>query len=141
MWNQIHQLREKKENPEQIRDILRKKLFAEYLPNMRFQGTKEVWENFRLKFEQMGGLAEVFVEGAVFSPSGQGIDFYRYTYLSVQITVSFMLSTDVITMFIFYSDYLLLILAVISKNGEVRILSTHEQVMGGPDGQIYQGCK
>jgi hypothetical protein len=29
----------------------------------------------------------------------------------------------------------------ISPNGEVEILSTHDQILGGPDGQIYLGCK
>ncbi len=29
----------------------------------------------------------------------------------------------------------------IDPNGEVEILSTHDQILGGPDGQIYLGCK
>jgi len=29
----------------------------------------------------------------------------------------------------------------ISPNGEVEILSTHDQILGGPDGQIYLGCR
>jgi hypothetical protein len=29
----------------------------------------------------------------------------------------------------------------ITPNGEVQILSTHDQILGGPDGQIYLGCK
>ncbi len=29
----------------------------------------------------------------------------------------------------------------ITPNGEVKILSTHDQILGGPDGQIYLGCK
>ncbi|MBR8829854.1 MAG: carboxylate-amine ligase [Chlorogloea purpurea SAG 13.99] len=29
----------------------------------------------------------------------------------------------------------------ISPNGEVKILSTHDQILGGPDGQIYLGCR
>jgi hypothetical protein len=29
----------------------------------------------------------------------------------------------------------------ISPKGEVHILSTHDQILGGPDGQIYLGCK
>ncbi|MGM3304592.1 peptide ligase PGM1-related protein [Anabaena sp. WFMT] len=28
----------------------------------------------------------------------------------------------------------------ITPNGEVEILSTHDQILGGPDGQIYLGC-
>lgn len=29
----------------------------------------------------------------------------------------------------------------ITPSGEVEILSTHDQILGGPDGQIYLGCK
>jgi hypothetical protein len=29
----------------------------------------------------------------------------------------------------------------ISPNGDVEILSTHDQILGGPDGQIYLGCR
>jgi hypothetical protein len=29
----------------------------------------------------------------------------------------------------------------ISPNGAVEILSTHDQILGGPDGQIYLGCR
>jgi hypothetical protein len=29
----------------------------------------------------------------------------------------------------------------ISPNGEVEILSTHDQILGGPDGQIFLGCR
>ncbi|MGB0562378.1 MAG: carboxylate-amine ligase, partial [Spirulinaceae cyanobacterium] len=29
----------------------------------------------------------------------------------------------------------------IMPNGEVKILSTHDQILGGPDGQIYLGCR
>lgn len=29
----------------------------------------------------------------------------------------------------------------ISPTGEVKILSTHDQILGGPDGQIYLGCR
>ncbi|MDZ8183767.1 MAG: peptide ligase PGM1-related protein [Nostoc sp. ChiSLP02] len=28
----------------------------------------------------------------------------------------------------------------ITPNGEIEILSTHDQILGGPDGQIYLGC-
>lgn len=30
--------------------------------------------------------------------------------------------------------------AMIHEDGEVEILSSHEQVLGGPDGQVYLGC-
>lgn len=29
----------------------------------------------------------------------------------------------------------------ISPNGEVEIISTHDQILGGPDGQIFLGCR
>ena len=29
----------------------------------------------------------------------------------------------------------------ITPTGEVEILSTHDQILGGPDGQIYLGCR
>ena len=29
----------------------------------------------------------------------------------------------------------------ITPNGQVEILSTHDQILGGPDGQIYLGCR
>ncbi|MEB3182386.1 MAG: peptide ligase PGM1-related protein [Nostocaceae cyanobacterium] len=29
----------------------------------------------------------------------------------------------------------------ITPNGDVEILSTHDQILGGPDGQIYLGCR
>ncbi len=29
----------------------------------------------------------------------------------------------------------------ITPNGEIEILSTHDQILGGPDGQIYLGCR
>ena len=29
----------------------------------------------------------------------------------------------------------------ITPNGEVTIISTHDQILGGPDGQIYLGCR
>lgn len=29
----------------------------------------------------------------------------------------------------------------ITPSGEVKILSTHDQILGGPDGQIYLGCR
>ncbi|MEQ8540277.1 MAG: peptide ligase PGM1-related protein [Coleofasciculus sp. D1-CHI-01] len=29
----------------------------------------------------------------------------------------------------------------ITPNGDVKILSTHDQILGGPDGQIYLGCR
>ncbi|WP_017652862.1 peptide ligase PGM1-related protein [Fortiea contorta] len=72
-------------------------------PTMRFQATKETWENFSGRISELGAIAEAFVEGEnKRSPSVQGR---------------------------------------ITPNGEVEILSTHDQILGGPDGQIYLGCR
>ncbi|MCS7030790.1 MAG: peptide ligase PGM1-related protein [Gloeomargarita sp. SKYG116] len=73
------------------------------LPRMRFQCETETWENFAGRIEELGAIAEVFIEGEnKRSPSVQG-----------QITPA----------------------------GTVEILSTHDQILGGPDGQIYLGCR
>ncbi|MEN9208327.1 MAG: peptide ligase PGM1-related protein [Gloeomargarita sp. GMQP_bins_120] len=75
----------------------------EQLPRLRFQCETETWENFARRIEELGTIAEVFIEGEnKRSPSVQG-----------QITPA----------------------------GTVEILSTHDQILGGPDGQIYLGCR
>ena len=75
----------------------------EALKHMRFQYVHETWEHFRRKIEELGAIAEAFIEGDVKrSPSVQGH---------------------------------------ITPLGEVEILSTHDQILGGPDGQIFLGCR
>lgn len=72
------------------------------LPQMRFQCPTEHWEHFYEKIQDLGAIAEAFIEGEEKrSPSVQGR---------------------------------------ITPFGEVEILSTHDQVLGGPDGQIFLGC-
>jgi hypothetical protein len=71
--------------------------------SLRFQATKETWENFKTRITELGAIVEAFVEGEIKrSPSVQGR---------------------------------------ITPNGDVEILSTHDQILGGPDGQIYIGCR
>ena len=70
---------------------------------MRFQYVHETWEHFSRKIEELGAIAEAFIEGDIKrSPSVQGH---------------------------------------ITPFGEVEILSTHDQILGGPDGQIFLGCR
>jgi hypothetical protein len=72
------------------------------MPQLRFQCDSETWESFELKIEELGAIAEAFVEGEQkYSPSVQGR---------------------------------------VNPQGQVEILSTHDQVLGGPDGQIFLGC-
>lgn len=72
------------------------------LPDLRFQCVTETWEHFLHKIEDLGAIAEAFIEGdQKRSPSVQG----RITPL-----------------------------------GKVEVLSTHDQILGGPDGQIFLGC-
>src|SRR4051794_17752504 len=61
------------------------------------------WEAYRDKLDQMGGVAEAFVEGAEKrSPSAQ----YRVDPL-----------------------------------GGLEVVSTHDQLLGGPSGQVFLGCR
>ncbi|MGI8935160.1 MAG: peptide ligase PGM1-related protein [Phormidesmis sp.] len=72
------------------------------MPQLRYQCDTETWESFELKIEELGAIAEAFIEGEQkYSPSVQGR---------------------------------------VTPQGEVEILSTHDQVLGGPDGQIFLGC-
>ncbi len=72
------------------------------LPRLRFQCNSESWASFERKIEELGAIAEAFIEGEEkYSPSVQGR---------------------------------------VTPKGEVEILSTHDQVLGGPDGQIFLGC-
>ncbi len=72
------------------------------MPGLRYQCDTETWESFELKVEELGAIAEAFIEGEQkYSPSVQGR---------------------------------------VTPQGEVEILSTHDQVLGGPDGQIFLGC-
>ena len=71
--------------------------------HMRFQYMHETWGHFSRKIEELGAIAEAFIEGDIKrSPSVQGH---------------------------------------ITPFGDVEILSTHDQILGGPDGQIFLGCR
>lgn len=73
------------------------------LESIRFQYVHETWEHFSRKIEELGAIAEAFIEGDIKrSPSVQGH---------------------------------------ITPFGDVEILSTHDQILGGPDGQIFLGCR
>ena len=75
---------------------------ASAMSSLRFQCKTETWPSFEKKIEELGAIAEAFIEGKQkFSPSVQGR---------------------------------------VTPRGDVEILSTHDQVLGGPDGQIFLGC-
>ncbi|NEQ49377.1 MAG: carboxylate-amine ligase [Leptolyngbya sp. SIO3F4] len=89
--------------PSQAPHEQRVSALLEALKQMRFQYIHETWENFSRKIEELGAIAEAFIEGDIKrSPSVQGH---------------------------------------ITPSGEVEILSTHDQILGGPDGQIFLGCR
>ncbi len=75
----------------------------EELPRrLHFENPEETYERFMRKFEEMQGIAEVFIEGEnKRSPSVQGL---------------------------------------INPLGEGTIVSTHEQILGGPTKQVYLGA-
>jgi hypothetical protein len=69
---------------------------------LRFEAASETWNHYRVKFAAMGGIVEVFLEGAnKRSPSAQ---------------------------------------CRINPLGEAGAISTHDQVLGGPSGQVFLGC-
>lgn len=73
------------------------------LPNrIHFEAAGETWEEYIVKFKEMGGIVECWIDAEEKrSPSFQ---------------------------------------CRIDPLGEVEVLSTHDQVLGGPNGQIYLGC-
>ncbi|HEX5766427.1 MAG TPA: hypothetical protein VFY27_12720, partial [Woeseiaceae bacterium] len=69
---------------------------------LRFEAASETWDHYRLEFAEMGGIVEVFLEGAnKRSPSAQ---------------------------------------CRINPLGQAGSISTHDQVLGGPSGQVFLGC-
>ncbi len=75
---------------------------AELPMRTRFEAKGETWASFRAKYEEMGGIVEVFVDGE------------RKCSPSVQCRID--------------------------PTGEASVISTHDQVLGGPTGQIFKGC-
>lgn len=76
---------------------------AEQLPvRIAFEAQHETWDLYLQKYQEMGGIVEVFIEGKVKrSPSVQ---------------------------------------CRVNPLGEACVISTHDQVLGGPSGQIFLGC-
>ncbi len=67
-----------------------------------FEAQHENWDSYLHKYQEMGGIVEVFVEGKIKrSPSVQ---------------------------------------CRVNPLGEASVISTHDQVLGGPSGQIFLGC-
>jgi hypothetical protein len=72
-----------------------------HLPGLEFEAAGMTWATYRDKLREMGGIAEIFIEGAgKRSPSAQ----YR-----------------------------------IDARGDIEPVSTHDQVLGGPSGQVFLG--
>ncbi len=69
---------------------------------IRFEAKAETWDSFLAKYQVMGGIVEVFVDGE------------RKCSPSVQCRID--------------------------PTGEATVISTHDQVLGGPSGQIFKGC-
>ncbi len=69
---------------------------------LRFEAKTETWDHYSSTFAEMGGIVEVFVEGAMKkSPSAQ---------------------------------------CRVNPAGVPQVISTHDQVLGGPSGQVFMGC-
>lgn len=76
---------------------------SDQLPKrLRFEAASETWDHYAATFAEMGGIVEVFVEGAMkVSPSVQ---------------------------------------CRVNPAGIPEVISTHDQVLGGPSGQVFIGC-
>lgn len=69
---------------------------------LRFEAASETWAHYRVKFAEMSGIVEAFIEGdRKCSPSAQ---------------------------------------CRINPLGQAVAISTHDQVLGGPSGQVFLGC-
>ena len=80
----------------------RRHQILERLPELRFEARGERWERYLSKYEEMGGVVEMFVEGQhKRSPSAQ---------------------------------------CRVNAMGKPQPISTHDQVLGGPSGQVFEGC-
>ncbi|RME27603.1 MAG: carboxylate-amine ligase [Deltaproteobacteria bacterium] len=84
-------------------EVERKHQILRSLPTaLRYEAPQEHWQSYSARFEEMGGVVELFVEGRhKRSPSSQNR---------------------------------------VNAIGEAQVISTHDQVLGGPSGQVFQGC-
>lgn len=81
----------------------RNKKVEEALPLLRFEAVDETWERFSSRFDEMGGICEIWIDGEdKHSPSVQ---------------------------------------CRISPTHKPVIISTHDQILGGPSGQVFLGCR
>lgn len=76
---------------------------ADRLSKLNFTAEGMTWDVFRTKMREMGGIAEIFIEG----------DNKRSPSLQCRIDPS----------------------------GSLEPISTHDQVLGGGDGQVFLGCR
>jgi PGM1 C-terminal domain len=97
-------------SPSQASTAERIAIITDRFASLSFQCDTETWDNFSGRIPELGAIAEAFIEG-VEKRSLAGISKRSP---SVQ--------------------------GCINPNGEVEILSTHDQILGGPDGQIFLGC-
>ncbi len=75
---------------------------SELPKRLRFEAKTETYDHFASSFEEMGGIAECFIDGTLkASPSVQ---------------------------------------CRIDPLGRTSVVSTHDQVLGGPTGQVFLGC-
>ncbi len=82
----------------------RQQWLTENLPHqIKFEAASETWDRFLVKFIEMEGIVEAFIDGQQKeSPSVQ---------------------------------------CRINPIGEVEVISTHDQILGGPTGQVFLGCR
>lgn len=88
--------------PSGVSDRLEERLLEALPKVLRYEAPLEHWDSFSMKYGEMGGVVEAFVEG----------DIKRSP--SVQCRVNAL--------------------------GEPQAISTHDQVLGGPSGQVFLGC-
>jgi hypothetical protein len=89
----------------------RRDLIRDRLPRLAFESATESWPHFATQITTLGAIVEVFIEGQEKRWSPTGLR----PSPSVQ--------------------------GRITPTGQVEILSTHDQILGGPNQQIYLGCR
>jgi hypothetical protein len=82
---------------------LARKIYDRLPTRLKYEAPMESWESFVVKYAEMQGVVEEFVEGQVKqSPSAQ---------------------------------------CRVNAVGLPQVISTHDQVLGGPSGQVFIGCR